>query len=114
MQRWLIITYCFIFTIVNGITVEYYLNTFFRPFGLKATLNSLTHCSEPRSTNDFVQGLFGVKKIQSKECTYLQSATQSFTDSDAVESDLTLNSTAYQYCARVILNGREITIVDGR
>ena len=101
---------------MNGLTVEYFLNASFPPIGLKATFNPWAHCSEPRSTNVFVQGLFGVKKIQSKECTYLQSATKSFTDSDVVfiETDLTLNSTAYQYCARAILNGRETTIVEGR
>ena len=96
---------------MKALTVDYYLTTSFPHRGLKATL-----CSERRSTNDFVQGLFGVKKIQNKECTYLQSVTKSFTDSDMVfiETDLTLDFTDYHYCATAILNGKETTIVDGR
>ena len=92
--------------------VQYFLNSSFSPHGLRVTLNSL--CTEPHN-NLFVQGLFGVRKLQSKECTYIQSSTQSFKKSDSVfiELDLALDSTTYEYCAAAFLNGRERTIVDG-
>ena len=92
--------------------VQYFLDTSSSPRGLRATLNA--HNFKPHS-NLFVQGLFGVRKLQGKECIYIQSSTQSFKDSDTVfiELDLTLESTTYEYCAAAILNGRERTIVDG-
>ena len=96
----------------NGFHVQYFLNTSSSPRGIRATLNPF--CSKPHS-NLFVQGLFGVRTLQSRECIYIQSSTQSFKDSDTVfiELDLILESTTYEYCARAILNGRERTIVDG-
>ena len=92
--------------------IQYFLDTSSSPRGLRVTLNA--HNFKPHS-NLFVQGLFGVRKLQGKECIYIQSSTQSFKDSDTVfiELDLTLESTTYEYCARAILNGRERTIVDG-
>ena len=92
--------------------MEYFLDNSFSLHGFRATLNPF--CSEPHS-DLFVQGLFGVKKTQSQECTYLQSSTQSFKDSDTVfiEMELNLESTMYEYCAKAILNGREGIIVDG-
>jgi hypothetical protein len=97
--------------VANALHVQYFLNMSSSPRGLRATLNP--SCSKPHS-NLFVQVLFGVRKLQSKECIYIQSSTQSFKDSDTVfiELDLTLESTTYEYCAAAILNGRERTIVD--
>ena len=105
--------YVFFTYTANAFHVQYFLNTSSSPRGLRATLNS--SCSKPHN-NLFVQGLFGVRKLQSKECTYIQSSTQSFEDSDTVfiQLDLTLESTTYEYCAAAILNGRERTIVDGK
>ena len=99
---------------MKELSVDYYLNASFPRRGLRVTFDP--RCSEPHSANDFVQGLFGVKKIQNKECTYLQSVTMSFADSYEVfiETDLALELTDYHYCATAILNGNETTIVDGR
>ena len=97
----------------SALHVQYFLNMSSSPRGLRATLNP--SCSEPHN-NLFVQGLFGIRTLQSRECIYIQSSTQSFKDSDTVfiELDLTLESTTYEYCARAILNGRARTIVDGK
>jgi hypothetical protein len=97
----------------NALHMQYFLNSSSSPRGLRATLN--LSCSKPHS-NLFVQVIFGVRKLQSKECIYIQSSTQSFIDSDTVfiELDLTLESTTYEYCAAAILNGRERSIVDGK
>ena len=93
--------------------MEYSLSSSDSPRGLRATLNPL--CTEPLN-EFFVQGLFGVRQAPNKECIYLQSSTQHFTDSNEIfiEVDLTLEPAAYEYCAEAILNGREKPIVDGR
>ena len=90
--------------------MEYSLSSSDSPRGLRATLNPL--CTEPLN-EFFVQGLFGVRQAPNKECIYLQSSTQHFTDSNEI-LDLTLEPAAYEYCAEAILNGGEKPIVDGR
>ena len=98
--------------VAAALFVEYSLSSSDSPRGLRATLNPL--CTEPLNEL-FVQGLFGVRQPPNKECIYLQSSTQHFTDSNEIfiELDLTLEPTAYEYCAEAILNGRERIIVDG-
>ena len=90
--------------------MEYSLSSSDSPHGLRATLNPL--CTEPLNQL-FVQG---VRQPPNKECIYLQNSTQHFTDSNEIfiELDLTLEPTAYEYCAEAILNGRERIIVDCR
>ena len=99
--------------VAAALYVEYSLSSSDSPRGLRATLNPL--CTEPLNQL-FVQGLFGVRQPPNKECIYLQSSTQHFIDSNEIfiELDLTLEPTAYEYCAEAILNGRERIIVDGR
>ena len=82
------------------------------PYGMSVTLNPL--CAKPM-TDLFVQGQFGVRKSTDDDCTYLQSSTQSFTNSSMIfiELDLTPGSDDYEYCARAILNGREKTNING-
>ena len=97
--------------VAAALFVEYFLSSSDSRRGLRATLNPL--CTEPLNEL-FVQGLFGVRQAPHNECIYLQSSTQHFMDSNEIfiELDLTLELTAYEYCAEAILNGR--IIVDGR
>ena len=80
---------------------------------LRDTLTPL--CTEPLNEL-FVQGLFAVRQASNRECVYLQSSVQHFTDSNElfIELDLSLEPTTHEYCAEAILNGREKIIVNGR
>ena len=81
--------------------------------GISVTLNSL--CARPLSQY-FIVVLFGVRRLGENDCVYTQSVTVTFGDDRDVFVPVDVNkviipttqTTDYEYCARVSLNGQDL------